>query len=73
MFAKDKIETFYAGETIPPGFRANHARGLLVEGTFVASPLAVNRLNIALFYPVLARKLNIPQDDPHGNPRGLAR
>jgi catalase len=65
-----------------PGFRANHAKGLVVEGTFKATPQAANLSRAAHFsgaeIPVVARFSDatgvpkIPDGIPDANPHGIA-
>jgi catalase len=65
-----------------PGFRANHAKGLVVEGSFKASPEAAS-LSKALHFngntiPLTARFSdatgvpNMPDGDVNANPHGIA-
>jgi catalase len=65
-----------------PGFRANHAKGLVVEGNFKASPEA-GALSRAVHFngsaiPLVARFSNatgvpnIPDGSPKANPHGIA-
>lgn len=63
------------------GFRANHAKGVLVAGTFTPAPTAVS-LSMAPHFaapvPVLVRFSNatgvpaMPDADPNGSPHGIA-
>jgi len=65
-----------------PGFRANHAKGVVVEGSFKASPEAVALSKAALFtgstIPVTVRFSNsggipdLPDGSPNANPHGMA-
>ena len=65
-----------------PGFRLAHAKGLVCEGTFEASPTAAGLSRAAHFngkpVPVIVRFSNgtgvpqIPDGDPHSNPKGIA-
>jgi catalase len=67
---------------VHPGFRANHAKGLVVEGSFKASPEAAKLSRAALFgssaIPVTVRFSdaggvpNIPDGSPDANPHGIA-
>ncbi len=67
---------------VHPGLRANHAKGLVVEGSFKASPEAAILSRAALFsgstIPLTARFSdatgvpNIPDGDPNANPHGIA-
>jgi catalase len=64
------------------GFRANHAKGFVVEGAFKASPEAASLSKAAIFsgkvIPVVARFSDatgvptIPDGDANANPHGLA-
>jgi catalase len=65
-----------------PGFRAAHAKGILLTGTFTPSPEAASLTNAPHITrdstPVTVRFSNstgvplIPDNDPNANPRGLA-
>ena len=65
-----------------PGFRANHAKGVVVEGSFKASPEAAALSRAALFngstIPVMARFSdstgvpNLPDGSGMANPHGMA-
>jgi catalase len=65
-----------------PGFRANHAKGILVEGSFKASPEAAGLSRAALFdgstIPVTVRFSDstgvpdLPDGSPGANPHGMA-
>lgn len=67
---------------VHPGFRANHAKGVVVEGHFKASPEAAKLSKSVLFsgatIPVTVRFSdsggvpNIPDGDAHANPHGMA-
>ncbi len=67
---------------VHPGFRANHAKGLVVEGSFKASPEAATLSRAALFsgstIPLTARFSdatgvpNIPDGSPNANAHGIA-
>jgi catalase len=67
---------------VHPGFRANHAKGVVVEGHFVGSPGAAEISTSPLFsgqtIPVTVRFSdstgipNIPDGDPNANPHGMA-
>ncbi len=67
---------------VHPGFRANHAKGLVVEGSFKASPEAATLSRAVLFsgstIPLTARFSdatgvpNIPDGSPNANPHGIA-
>jgi len=65
-----------------PGFRANHAKGLVTEGTFKASPAAASLSKAAIFsgasIPVTVRFSdstgipNLPDGAAAANPHGMA-
>jgi catalase len=65
-----------------PGYRANHAKGIVVEGHFKAAPGAAKLSRAKLFdgstIPVTVRFSasgglpTIPDSDPHANPHGMA-
>ncbi|ERT00817.1 catalase [Sporothrix schenckii 1099-18] len=66
-----------------PGFRPAHAKGLLVQGTFVPTPAAASLSRAPHFTnaagtPVLVRFSSssghptLPDSDPNGNPRAIA-
>ena len=67
---------------VHPGFRANHAKGIVVEGSFKASPEAVGLSRSPLFtgvkFPVTVRfsdssgLTNEPDASPVANPHGMA-
>jgi catalase len=67
---------------IHPGFRANHAKGIVVEGSFKASPEAAGLSRAVLFngstIPATVRFSdatgvpNIPDGSPDANPHGMA-
>ncbi|WP_020176778.1 catalase family peroxidase [Methyloferula stellata] len=67
---------------VHPGFRANHAKGLVTEGHFKASPDAAGLSKAAIFdgssIPVTVRFSdstgvpNIPDGSPNANPHGLS-
>jgi catalase len=63
------------------GFRANHAKGILVEGTFTPAPTAPELSeapHLAATVPVLVRFSdptgvpNLPDTDPNASPHGMA-
>jgi catalase len=63
------------------GFRANHAKGVMVEGTFTPSPSAASfskAPHFAKSVPVLVRFSdttgipNLPDADPNASPHGIA-
>lgn len=65
-----------------PGYRANHAKGVVVEGHFKAAPGASKLSRAKLFdgstIPVTVRFSDsgglptVPDGDPHANPHGMA-
>ena len=65
-----------------PGFRANHAKGVVAEGSFTATPAAVRLSKAVLFngapVPVTVRFSNatgvpnLPDGSPLANPHGMA-
>jgi catalase len=67
---------------VHPGFRANHAKGVVAEGSFKASPEAQALSKAKLFdgstIPVVVRFSdstgvpNLPDGAPHANPHGMA-
>lgn len=77
--AVDALNKVYG---VHPGFRANHAKGVVVEGSFKASPEAAKLSRAILFsgssIPVTVRFSdgggvpNIPDGSPDANPHGMA-
>ena len=75
------VDTFYKIYGTHPGFRVNHAKGVVAEGSFVATPAASALSRAALFsgsrIPVTVRFSNdggfptVP-DGASGNPKGMA-
>ena len=75
------VDTFYKIYGTHPGFRVNHAKGIVAEGSFVATPGASALSRAALFdgsrIPVTVRFSNdggiptVPDGAP-GNPKGMA-
>jgi catalase len=75
------VDTFYKIYGVHPGFRVNHAKGVVAEGSFVAAPGASAVSRAALFdgsrIPVTVRFSNdggfptIPDGTP-SNPKGMA-
>jgi catalase len=75
------VDTFYKIYGTHPGFRVNHAKGVVAEGSFVASAAASALSRAALFdgsrIPVTVRFSNdggfpsVPDGAP-GNPKGMA-
>jgi len=67
---------------VHPGFRANHAKGIVVEGSFTATPEAAALSKAAIFtgakIPVTARFSDstgiptIPDGDANANPHGIS-
>ena len=75
------VDTFYKIYGTHPGFRVNHAKGVVAEGSFVATPAASALSRAAIFdgsrIPVTARFSNdggFPTvlDGAPGNPKGMA-
>src|SRR5258707_653495 len=75
------VDTFYKIYGTHPGFRVNHAKGVVAEGSFVATPAASALSRAALFdgssIPVTVRFSNdggLPArpDRPPSNPKGMA-
>jgi len=75
------VDTFYKIYGTHPGFRVNHAKGVVAEGSFIATPAASALSRAALFdgsrIPVTVRFSNdggfptVPDGAP-GNPKGMA-
>jgi catalase len=75
------VDTFYKIYGTHPGFRVNHAKGVVAEGSFVATPAAAGLSRAALFdgsrIPVTVRFSNdggfpsVPDGAP-SNPKGMA-
>jgi catalase len=75
------VDTFYKIYGTHPGFRVNHAKGVVAKGSFVATPAASALSRAALFdgrkIPVTVRFSNdggiptVPDGSP-GNPKGMA-
>jgi catalase len=68
---------------VHPGFRANHAKGIVAEGTFMPSPHAAALSSSPLFevsapIPIIVRFSdagglpNLPDGSPPANPHGMA-
>ncbi len=67
---------------VHPGFRANHAKGVVAEGSFTATPEAAELSKAVIFggakIPVTVRFSDstgvptIPDGDPNANPHGIA-
>jgi catalase len=75
------VDTFYKIYGTHPGFRVNHAKGVVAEGSFVATPAASTLSRAALFdgsrIPVTVRFSNdggFPSvaDGAPSNPKGMA-
>ena len=75
------VDTFYKIYGTHPGFRVNHAKGVVAEGSFVATPAAATLSRAALFdgskIPVTVRFSNdggFPSvaDGAPSNPKGVA-
>ena len=81
MLVTQIVDTFYKIYGTHPGFRVNHAKGVVAEGSFVATPAAAALSRAALFdgsrIPVTVRFSNdggipnIPDGTP-SNPKGMA-
>ncbi|HVE07550.1 MAG TPA: catalase family peroxidase [Paraburkholderia sp.] len=79
--ASEIVDIFYKIYGTHPGFRVNHAKGIVVRGSFVATPAAASLSRAALFdgsrIPVTVRCSNdggipvIPDGAP-GNIKGMA-
>lgn len=78
--AVDALNTLFGKH---PGFRANHAKGVVLEGTFKASPDAAALTKAAFLQPgstvpVVVRFSDgtglpdLPDGDPNANPHGMA-
>jgi catalase len=75
------VNTFHKIYGTHPGFRVNHAKGVVAQGSFVATPAAATLSRAALFngskIPVTVRFSNdggiptVPDGAP-GNPKGMA-
>ena len=80
--SQDLLKQFDAIFGLHPGFRAAHARGTMLTGTFTPSSNAASFTRaphiVRASTPVTARFSSstglplIPDDDPNANPRGLA-
>ena len=67
---------------VHPGFRANHAKGIVTEGTFKAAPAAASLSKAAIFsgasIPITVRFSDstgipdLPDGAPAANPHGMA-
>jgi catalase len=75
------VDTFYKIYGTHPGFRVNHAKGVVAEGSFVATPAASSLTRAPLFdgrkVPVTMRFSNdggfpAVADGTPGNPKGVA-
>ncbi len=76
------VDTFNKLFGVHPGFRANHAKGVVVEGSFTATPEAAALSKAAIFtgakIPVTVRFSdstgvpNIPDGDANANPHGIS-
>jgi catalase len=81
QLSKDLLEVIDAAFGVHPGYRAVHAKGILLTGTFTPTR-AAGQLSRAPHFqrptPIFARFSNstgvplIPDPDPNANPRGLA-
>jgi catalase len=82
QLAQQAADLFLQAFGSHPGFRMAHAKGLVCEGTFEASPAAAELSRAKHFasksVPVVARFSDgtgvptIPDGDPHSNPKGMA-
>lgn len=82
LLANDLLKQFDAIFGLHPGFRPAHAKGIMLTGTFTASPEAASITRAPHITrgstPVTVRFSNstgvplIPDNDPNSNPRGLA-
>ena len=82
QLAQQAAELFLQAFGSHPGFRLAHAKGIVCAGTFTASPEAAQLSRAAHFrgqaVPVTVRFSNatgipqIPDGDPHSNPKGMA-
>ncbi|HYZ72537.1 MAG TPA: catalase, partial [Chthoniobacterales bacterium] len=80
--SQDLLKQFDTLFGLHPGFRAAHARGTMLSGTFTPDAEAVSLTRAAHITrastPVTARFSNstgiplMPDNDPNANPRGLA-
>ena len=81
MLVSQIVDTFYKIYGTHPGFRVNHAKGVVAEGSFVATPAASALTRATLFdgsrIPVTVRFSNdggiptVPDGAP-SNPKGMA-
>jgi catalase len=81
QLAQQAAELFLQAFGSHPGFRLAHAKGIVCEGTFTATPEAAQLSRAAHFrqrVPVVVRFSDatgvpqIPDGDPHSNPKGMA-
>ena len=82
QLAQQAADLFLQAFGAHPGFRLAHAKGIVCEGTFTASPEAAQLSRAAHFsgqpVPVTVRFSDatgvpqIPDGDPHSNPKGMA-
>jgi catalase len=82
QLAQQAADLFLRAFGTHPGFRLAHAKGIVCEGTFTASPEAVQLSRAAHFngkpVPVTVRFSDatgvpqIPDGDPNSNPKGMA-
>lgn len=80
--SQDLLQQFDTLFGLHPGFRAAHAKGAMLTGTFTPSPAAASLTRAPHIQhastPVIVRFSNsngvplIPDNDPNANPRGLA-
>src|SRR5580698_7324603 len=82
QLAQQAADLFLKAFGSHPGFRLAHAKGIVCEGTFTASPEAAQLSRAAHFsgkaVPVTVRFSDgtgvpqIPDGDPHSDPKGIA-
>jgi catalase len=80
--ATEIVDALNKTSGVHPGFRANHAKGLVVSGNFKGSPEAPSLSKAIIFngntFPVTVRFSDasgvptIPDGSPHANPHGMA-
>ena len=77
--ASEIVDTFYKIYGTHPGFRVNHAKGIVVQGSFVGTPAAAALSRAALFdgstIPVTVRFSDgggLPTVPDADNPHGMA-
>src|SRR5947208_2794723 len=80
--SREILQQFDAIFGVSPGFRPAHAKGVMLSGVFTPSPGAASLTSAPQATrpstPILARFSSatglplLPDNDPNGNPRGLA-